>query len=70
MDAKKCDRCGKLYTNDYKSIVERMERHKNRTVEITIEYANAYQTRDKLDLCEECERRLFSWLDGGVKNDI
>lgn len=67
MDAKKCDRCGKLYANDLTSIVKRMEQYKNRTVEITIEHANAYQTRNKLDLCEECERQLFSWLDGGCK---
>jgi len=67
MDAKKCDRCGALYVLDITSMGDRLEQNKHRAVEIIVEHANAYQTRNKLDLCEKCERQFFSWLDHGIE---
>ena len=63
MNAKECDRCHKLYKDTIEERVKHLEQNKNREVTITIEHANAYQTIEKLDLCPDCTKELFEWLD-------
>lgn len=63
MDAKQCDRCKQLYVASVADDVERITENDGRRATIKVEYANAYQTITTLDLCRDCERRLFEWLD-------
>lgn len=57
-NAKKCDRCGKLYENNKTypypqiKIVDEMSAKNQR----------AYLDLDYLDLCFECELSFFDWL--------
>ena len=63
MNAKECDRCHKLYKDTVEQRVFRLSSNNNREVTVTIEHANAYQTIQKLDLCPDCTKELFEWLD-------
>lgn len=63
MNAKQCDRCKQLYVASVADDVKRIEENNGRRAEIKVEYANAYQTIKTLDLCRDCERKLFEWLD-------
>ena len=63
MDAKQCDRCKRLYAISVDDCVKRIEENNGRTGKIKVEYSNAYQTVIQLDLCRDCERQLFEWLD-------
>lgn len=63
MNAKQCDRCKRLYASSVEDDIERIEENNGRTAEIKVEYANAYQTIITLDLCRDCERKFFEWLD-------
>lgn len=65
MNAKQCDRCKQLYAASVADDVKRIEENNGRRAEIKVEYANAYQTIITLDLCRDCERQLFKWLDKG-----
>lgn len=69
MDAKECDRCHKLYSISIKQRVFHLEYNGNRELSLTVEHANAYQTTHKLDLCPDCTKELFDWLDKGEKEN-
>ena len=64
MDAKICDRCGKVCTTEYKDYFKEIESLGNKTIRVEIEYANAYQTIRKVDLCTDCKKSLLNWLEG------
>lgn len=64
MQAKICDRCRKICATENKDYFEEIESLGNRTIRVEIEYANAYQTIKKIDLCTDCKKSLLNWLEG------
>ena len=65
MDAKICDRCGKVCnTENQQYVVKELNALGNKTIRVEIEYANAYQTIKKIDLCIDCKKSLLNWLEG------
>ena len=56
MNAKKCDRCGKLYERAY-------------VPDLTInEYIHGYGDK-RYDLCDDCQRNLEKWLNSNFQNN-
>ena len=69
-DAKKCDRCGKLFEPYLKS-----DRYKNPNKYICviaidkIVSANRYDNQTQMDLCQECAKSLDKWVKLGGDNN-
>lgn len=57
-DAKKCDRCGKFYTNN-----DRQFRvNGGYPVRIDMVDRNGWTLGNGFDLCEDCMKELWHWL--------
>lgn len=60
-EAKKCDRCGKLY--ERKWMQQTYPYPKIKIVdEISATNQRAYMDLEDLDLCDECKVSFFTWL--------
>lgn len=66
MNAKKCDRCGKLY--EYYSGNENKEKA-NAIRFLEAEYGATVYKCNSYDLCPECMAELIDWLHKGDETD-
>jgi hypothetical protein len=57
MKACLCDRCGKVCENNLAQVGTIVF-----DINVTVEYGNAYQTIQKVDLCKNCKEQLFEFL--------
>ena len=62
MDAKRCDRCGKFYSNGVEDQANLIDKLGGKQITIKVEGANAYQTVRFVDLCDTCSIELRKWL--------
>ena len=62
MDAKRCDRCGKFYSNSIEDQANLINKLGGKQITIKVEEANAYQTVRLVDLCDTCSIELCKWL--------
>ena len=58
-DAKQCDRCGKLYSIDLFSNLDKEWNGLKVYKECIPDYKSDY-----LDLCDDCKKKLAEWLKG------
>ena len=62
MNAKRCDRCGKFYSNSIEDQVDLINKlgGKRIAIKVKVEEANAYQTVRLVDLCDTCSIELWN----------
>lgn len=68
MQAKKCDRCGKLYEQYEGSEVFEKHGRANAIILIDSDLDNRYWHRKTYDLCPECMAQLVSFISEGKGN--